>query len=238
MSSAHNFGRNVDGFRANSYCIGSHVICNNRMESNFVKTTTKELVVKGNLDIGCIEEKTSGEGVVAQGLLNLDTPGIGRLHLNTNLNLKQDDSVELDGTELSVSFSTEPDIFIQNGHALQMPLSYPNPRLGNSWVAMVEVNATLVLEYEVWMDHDLMVLEVIKNEIDVVSKTVQTIVEFPSNSFSVGARTLHLHDVIQCSPGDSLDFRYSQQSDIGSTTILDDFSHFSFKVLTFQNPVS
>jgi hypothetical protein len=198
------------------------------------------------LSLNQINERQNGNGVVISNELLLNTNGICRAFMNSDVKLEGDSSILLDAGDVwTVSFESGtgmPPLLCQTTddtvHLFTTPtqLQYTNDALGD-WCMLVEVNAIFpIITFSGFM-FDMMTytINLLKNGevVSVASLSPTSCFEFEG----INSNNIVLHDIIVCNPGDVLDFQFATVNafEFGSNISSGASTCFAtFKILSFQ----
>ena len=240
MSSLGGFGRSNADVRCGALKCRDIQILDKDCNLN-IPTTARitHLCVREDLATPKITEKVVDQCVVVDKPLILNPHGIGRAWFDDDIAMSSSTgNVLMDSEDWVVSFETfGPDMLKQGGHLVQLPASYDNPCIGNSWCAFVEVNASFKILFEKVdeLDFSLVGVSLVKNwgtpGQETISESCLSLHGLPVFG------TLQFHDIVKCLPDDSLDFEVFWDLDGGKGFVLlgeSVISHMEIKMLGFQ----
>jgi hypothetical protein len=262
MSGGCGFGQ-IGDMRARSLCIGGKVVVDNKrnlfvknMKTKSITTstlTTSSMTTSGPIKTKFLEQETLGQGVVVDRPLISNAHGICRAFLNQDVKLFNTDSVLLDAGQVwTRSFESAvfndtydfPPLLLQSTNETEVHLfttptqiQYQNICLPTNWVMLVEVNGVFpIVSFNFGMgSSNIYTIKLLKNGVEVSNVSQSSVNDFGFGPIN-NTDSLTFHDIIECFPGDVLDFEYSIDTNgsFGSITSGSNKCYATFKILSFQ----
>jgi len=262
MSVGCGFGQ-ISDIRASTLCVGGRLVVDSKRNvfATSVKTNaliTKSMTTSGPLKTKLVEQETLGQGAVIDKPLMSNVHGICRAYLNQNVKLNNSDSVLLDAGQVwNKSFESAvfndiydfPPLLLQSTNESEVHLftapaqiQYQNKCLPQNWVMLVEVNGVFPItsfDFGGFGGSNTYTIKLLRNGDEVSNVSHSPTNDFDWGGFINNMYSLVFHDIIECFPGDVLDFEYSMNTDgnTGSITSGSNACYVTFKILSFQTVV-
>lgn len=208
-----------------------------------IKTLITDSILNGNC-MATTGNNTSGIVLTNPILFNL--PKISRVYLNNPYFLHANETVVTSPSDWSLSYETMgpgPSMALQGGHLFQVPLAnqFTNPAMPSNWKCYVETDIVLATESDsfregaIISDYEVYKTNLLQNG-NVISSCYATSDLEPTGNAQT--KTIVLHDILQCSPGDVIDVSFQVISTANAEMKAysgSSLSFATFKILTFES---